>query len=32
MTRSMRDFNEFVQTHSLRDISLFDAKYTWTNR
>lgn len=31
MTRSMRDFNEFVQGHALRDICLTNAKFTWTN-
>lgn len=31
MNKSMRDFNEFVQIHALRDCHLTNANFTWTN-
>lgn len=32
ITRSMRDFDDFVRCANLRDSPLTNAKYTWTNR
>lgn len=31
ITRSMRDFEEFVRSSNLQDNPLCNAKYTWTN-
>lgn len=31
ITRSMRDFGEFINSCSLRDCPLRNAKFTWTN-
>lgn len=31
ITRSMRDFDDFVRCANLRDSPLSNTKYTWTN-
>lgn len=31
VTRSMRDFDEFVRVGNMRDCPLSNAKYTWSN-